>query len=109
MNDLLPHVQLDPAGSSDFMYRINRRRQCKSGISSLAINRLSTWSVARIQDITMEAHRTVPGPSSYVCRLELDINTAPEFKSALRKSSLTKLTDELIRLANEIASEGDKP
>ncbi len=41
------------------------------------------------------------------CRLELDINTAPEFKSALKKTMLSKLFDELVELGMEIAHKGD--
>lgn len=40
----LPSVRLDPEGSSDFSYQINRPRDSTSGISGLRINRLSKWS-----------------------------------------------------------------
>jgi hypothetical protein len=43
----------------------------------------------------------------YACRLELDINTAQEFKAGLLKSRLIHHLDELTEFASEIANKGD--
>ena len=43
----LPAVTLDPTGSSDFLYQINRQRNSATEIAGLTINRLSKWAAAR--------------------------------------------------------------
>jgi len=82
LNAFLPYVQLDPDGSSNLLYRINRRRPLKMDIPALQVNRLSAWSVmkwqtgqAAIQGLEITKH--VPIEEGCACRLELDINTVP--------------------------------
>ena len=105
--------QLDPEGSSDFSYQINRPRDSTSGISGLRINRLSKWSVVRLTmgDITF-------GPASvsyaarhirHACRLELDINTAADFQGELSREQLPQIFRELVQLGQEIVKDGDIP
>jgi len=104
---------LDPEGSSDFSYQINRPRDSTSGISGLRINRLSRWSVARLTmgDITF-------GPASvsyaarhihHACLLELDINTTPDFQGELSREQLLPIFQELVNLGQEITEKGDIP
>lgn len=112
----LPNVKLDPEGSSDFLYQINRVRDSTSKIDGLRINRLSKWSVATVQTIGFFV-----GPISDIsismdkvglfraCRLDLDINTAAEFTGPLPKKQLSLIFQELVDLAKEIAVEGDIP
>lgn len=112
LDQLLPAVQIDPEGMRDFQYRVNRRRLSGSGIDALEINRLSAWSVALHSGLTLQVS---PGPSRVVetgtasaCRLELDINTVPEFTGKLKKSMLPKLFQELVDLGVEISEHGDQ-
>ena len=77
-------------------------------MEGLELNRLATWSVASILEVRVE----VPNPESLestvtrnVCRLELDINTAPESKR--RIDDLAGMLAELVDLGNEIAAKGD--
>ena len=111
LNNLLPTVDIDP-GTSDFMYRINRRRPARS-VEGLAINRLSTWSVLSIVGIRLDLPVLEQGVSPVahtdrsVCRLELDINTAPEFGEEMTHSVASEVFLELVDLGNEIASKGD--
>ena len=111
LTDYLPSVQIDPNGSSDFQYQINRPRESRSGVSGLRINRLSKWSVATIRLFTL----TGAGPSSraeaqhHARRLQLDVNTAAEFDTELPADGLIPLLQELVELAGEIASHGDIP
>jgi hypothetical protein len=110
----LPNVKLDPIGSSDFLYQINRVRDSQLGILDLVINRLSKWSVvkrglARI-DILPEARVSLfPSSDIFSCRLELDINTSGEYKNDIPSGKLVDVFHELVDLAKEIAVKGDIP
>jgi hypothetical protein len=76
IGNYLANVKLDPIGSSDFLYQINRLRNSQL-ISDLEINRLSKWSVvkrglARV-DLLPEARVSLfPSSDTFSCRLELD-------------------------------------
>jgi hypothetical protein len=112
-------VKLDPERSSDFLYRINRRRNSNIGIDNLQINRLSTWSVASASLVEFSAAaiasgvggsvRSFPGLTLFACRLELDINTAPEFPREYSAERSHHIFQELLELGREIAQEGDIP
>jgi len=107
----LPAVELDPIHSSDFQYRINRPRVSTLGIAELGINRLSTWSVMYVQSATLHlgsdgASQRV-GERRFACRLELDINTAPDPEITLDPSVLPKVYRELVTSGDEIVQMGD--
>ncbi len=110
---LLNKVAVDPEGSSDLLYQINRRRASNSHIEGLSINRLSKWSVQAAQRMTMTlgpdgvAARTFG--QEITCRLELDVNTAQDFGSVLPAERLPVLLQEMTELASEIAQKGDIP
>lgn len=109
----LPSVKLDPEGSSDFNYQINRPRISTSDINGLTINRLSKWSVAswRGHMFAMEptSVKYIPGQEHFACRLELDINTSQYFQGELPRTQLSLVFQELVNLGNQIAAEGDNP
>ena len=113
--ECLPNVTLDPEHSRDFMYRINRPRESKTGLVGLKINRLSTWSVAgliRVQSaipLGVGLVQHFQSPERFACRLELDINTAPEYQTGFLREQLSKVFQELVDLGKEIAQEGDIP
>ncbi len=114
LNSLLPQVDLDVEHSTDFLFRINRRRPSRSGIKGLEINRLSTWSViltsAIMLEISHHRSRVIDSAEKHsACRLEVDVNTAPEFPQGIYKTNLPKLFEELVDLADEIATKGDIP
>lgn len=103
-------VKLDPEGSSDFLYRINRPRPSLV-IDGLAINRLSTWSVLKLRLLA-------EGPTgglgrlvreAYACRAELDINTAATFQGTFDASIVGGVFQELQVLGIEILQSGDIP
>jgi hypothetical protein len=107
-------VKLDPEGSRDFMYRINRRRDTTCGVANLSINRLATWSVALFASIVGTVSPTggtkpFVAKQVYALRLELDVNTAPEYQDDLPPDKLSALLDEFYSLATEIATQGDIP
>lgn len=66
---LLPSVQIDAEGSTDFGYSINRPRPSKLGIEGLLINRLSKWHLIAVrtlripndnQDVVASIDRNIP-------------------------------------------------
>jgi len=110
----LPNVKLDPIGSSDFLYQINRTRKSQLDISELEINRLSKWSVAKRGlvrfALSPDAHvSSFPSSEAFSCRLELDINTSADYTSDISSDKLTNVFNELVDLAKEIALKGDIP
>ena len=111
LNKYLHCVEVD-GDSTDLLYRINRPRDSASGITALRVNRLSSWSVMKVQRALCEIsadeaiHEKI-GPESFACRLELDMNTQPEFENELPREHMPQLLDELINLGLEIASKGD--
>ncbi len=115
LSGYLPSVQLEPEGSSDFSYQINRPRLSRCGISGLSINRLSKWTVARteLQSLTLgprEGLRVIGrAERAFACRVELDMNTSPEFEGVLSPDHSVRVFDELIQLGREILQDGDRP
>ncbi len=114
----LPAVKLDADNSSDFLYQINRKRASKTGIRNLNINRLSKWSAVKLSGMMLQLGTAEGQPAAKIlqagkelngCRVELDINTAPDFEGVLPKESLQPVVKELIELAAEIAATGDTP
>ncbi len=107
------NVKLDPEGSSDFSYQINRPRKL-TGEPQIKVNRLSKWSVGQVQFTQIAVN---PGMSPYVTtgepvlslRLELDINTDADYQGDLPQENLTDLFHRLTGEAIEIADKGDVP
>lgn len=109
----LPSVQLDP-DTSDFSYQISRPRRSRSGVAELNINRLMKWSVSLVQQFGLSFERKARPKARYTagesrCRLELDINTAPDFPGQLPPAELANIFQELVGLGEEIAAKGDIP
>ena len=104
----LPAVEIS-TNSSDLLYQINRRRP--SGvIDSLALNRLSKWSVQTVQGVLMRGDgKVVQTTTEYSCRTELDVNSVPEQTDELPRDVLRALFGECVGLADELATKGDVP
>lgn len=114
LSTFLPNVKLDPEGSTEFLFQINRPRKSRV-IEDLSINRLSKWSVALTRQIIYSAQppqaaqfRVTDQQEEVFCRLELDVNTAPNSEGDL-SPHLTEIFDELVELSKEIATKGDTP
>ncbi len=96
--------------SHDFSYQINRPRH--SAVLAdpswpFCVNRLSRWSVAAVATVSLTSVRAVPRRLWSYCRVELDINTPPEFPGGLPRGSLRPILDELVQLGTELVAEGD--
>jgi len=109
----LPYVELDYEGSSDFLYQINRPVNSSSGVADLRVNRLSKWFVARPIQMKVEigspSITLSPSEEDFACRLELDVNTTPDFKAELTREQLPAVFQELINFGKQIVQEGDRP
>jgi len=103
-------VRIDPQGSSEFLYRINRPRSSRTGVPDLRINRLSTWIAIKMSVLAGSTPATASLLGErYACRADLDINTVPTFKGTLSSSQLIEVSHELRDLAAEIVDKGDVP
>lgn len=111
LNEYLHDVNLEPA-SSDFNYRINRRRVSRSLQGEVVINRLTTWSLAK-WSLELQSSgptlATTPTSEGYGCRLEFDLNTDAARVEPLPPDHLLSVWDELVAMCQEIAQRGDVP
>lgn len=106
LDSYLPFVSLDIA-TTDFNYAINRKRVSATGISGLVINRLSRW-YALLRKLVVKGPDGMAATAEFLaCRLELDINTGPEFAAELPKEKFEDIFQELVSFAAEIAEKGD--
>jgi hypothetical protein len=107
----LPAIDLSIGRSSDFLYQINRPRESTVDVPNLRINRLSRWSVSKwrtgIFGVTSGKIDSKMTPERFGCRIELDINSAPDFSGTFSREQSNKLLEELITLAFEIVEKGD--
>jgi hypothetical protein len=104
-------VEIDPE-SSEFLYRINRRRPSGTGIPGLVLNRLSTWVVARFAVLVKivgggHPEQQIQPTEKFACAVELDINTAPDFQGPLPHADLPRVFAELVDAGVAIATRGD--
>lgn len=108
----LPKIEIDPEGSSDFFYQINRPRDSKSKGPNLKINRLSKWGLLEYTVTMMTAPGSFvksPSRGNFACRLELDINSSAAFIDKINRESIQGVLLELIELGKEIVEKGDVP
>jgi hypothetical protein len=113
LSKYLPAVQVDPEGSSDILYRINRWRTSKAA-SGLNINRLSTWTVIAVTHLrfTPDGRALITAPldtQGHAVRVELDMNTALGSDAKLLGRHSAAVLEEEVQLASEIARKGDVP
>lgn len=114
LQSFLPAIQIDPIGSSDISYQVNRPRQSKSFAFPLSINRLSQWGVA---SVFMRAQATAPdqtniqiaASSGLFAKVQIDINTPAENDHIFTQDEMRSVIRELRDLAVEILQNGDCP
>lgn len=104
--------QVDGARFTDFSFQINDPKEFElDGIGSLRINRLTKWAVARafsmrFQIIPNATFSSQMREELYAVRLELDVNTSPEFEGEFRDAFLLAVFDLLMQTAVDVAQEG---
>lgn len=105
LGKFLPTVKIDPIGSSDFQYRINRRREIELGERKVTINRLVTWGCLgfNVQVMGSSASRASDSVSAIT-----DVNTdpstdVPSFSTEDRKL----IVSSLFSFSRELAEKGD--
>lgn len=113
-------LPLDLTNLGDFICQVNRRRNSGCGVPNLQVNRLSKWTWLQV-GFRVGAHEPLWPANSSACLLELDINTATDYREPLSgetyvplreplpATSYVPLFDELVSFAEEIAREGDVP
>ena len=113
LSNYLPALKIDPVGSSELFYQINRPRQSKV-IPGLVINRFQKWSVMKVQRINVQVipsqaqamvGNVAPGFDG--CRVEVDINSSGDRSELLPSDRLESLYMELVSIGTEIAAQGD--
>jgi hypothetical protein len=98
------YVKLDPHGSSDFMYRINRPRP-SNVIPGLKINRLTEWSVAAKFQIFQDGN--VLPPVGSAVRVAIDLSTDQYFAQKLGTQQQGHLLFEFQAYLQEFLEKGD--
>ena len=108
---------MDPKGlqgATNFMYQINRPRESAS-VPSFTVNRLSKWSVAAFESVSITVSPSSVRAVGYadfpmhMSALELDINTSPKPDALIPSDEIPQLFHELVSLGLEIAERGDIP
>lgn len=115
LDSYLPAVSVDAENSQDFLYRINRPRHLDVGENhTIRVNRLSTWSVRRLEGMLITGGGGQPKQiqtisTEYHLRLELDINTPAEEAAQFPADpeQLVGVFDVLVALGEEIADQGE--
>ena len=102
---------IDPDGSRDFLYQINRPKRSQV-VTHLDINRIGKWSVNASTHLKVSlsggAIEATPGLMSYNRRVEFDVNTSQENIDPLPHDRLGELFDELTAMALELVNDGDQ-
>jgi hypothetical protein len=109
---LLPYVKVDPDGSSEMVWQINRKRPSKV-LQGKNINRLSKWGLIQLRMVgfAVEQEAIFPvstGAPQQAVRVELDFNTE-DINDPIPPEALVPLFSELCDMAQEISKVGDCP
>lgn len=110
LGDFLPTTPT--ADASDFLYQINHPASSDTGIEGLRINRLTKWSVAAFRSLRLSVSpgqnlaATVAQDAAFAMRLELDINTAPDFSGPIPNDRLIDVYRELVSFGRGVAENG---
>jgi hypothetical protein len=107
--DYLP-LRIDPE-STDFNLQINVPSVTRTGIDGLRINRLSRWAIMGLARVAFQAEGGGIGAttSQYVnhaLRVEVDINTSGDLRTALPRERLIDLYRELVAFGRDILTVG---
>jgi hypothetical protein len=109
LQEYLRELELDPVNSSDLNYRINRPRCVEIGDEEIILNRISTWSVRRIE-------MSLSGPSEILLEstaferatCDIDINTDVRRKRPIGEGIRTQLVGRMEAMFREILDNGNR-
>lgn len=111
LSGLLPDVKVS-SEIYDFSYRVNRKRNSAVGVENMHINRLVTWSYAKMVVSRMEVSgQGVDAKNTSEregCMVDFDINTPPERKLPIPADKVIALIDELSHIAIDVIERGDR-
>lgn len=109
----LPALGIDVDNIGELVYHINRPR-VSTAFPEVTLNRLSKWEYQKISYGPISAAGLMgmqvqqpPLSESFRCAVELDINTTANRSEVIAGNVIVALFDELVRAADEIASQGD--
>lgn len=111
---LVPSLKVDPNGMRELLFRVNWPAKSKSEVG-LEINRLTTWSTLAISrgsfNVSNESQLNVMASSKtvYATRLDIDHNTTQSRADEFETSKIPTIFSELVDLALENASAGERP
>ncbi|WP_441255887.1 hypothetical protein [Tardiphaga sp. 285_C5_N1_2] len=109
---MLKSVTVDPGKMRELQFRINWPEQSKVD-PGLEINRITAWSSLSITSGLLQTSNQglAGGPVSTVnvASLEIDNNTSADRKEPIEKPQILPIFEELLALANQNASSGERP
>ena len=109
LHALLPTVSFDPDNTLDLLFQINRPKSATSVSFSATINRLCKWYASVYSAIPLTPLPS-PRPSPvFTANLDLDMSTTTDRHEELPREDIVCLLRELMDVAREILSEGDRP
>lgn len=106
LSQLLPTVQIDVENSRDFQYRINRPREIDLESERITLNRISTWSVRRIEIANLLQPASAPSKVERAS-CELDINSPSERIGVFTGVQARSLAQQFVEIGVEMLERGD--
>lgn len=103
----LPGIRVD-LDSSEFSYRINRRRRTAVHAAAFEINRLAAWALLDVKFPNRAGNSTAGLRKRQGCLLEFDYNTPSEHTGGFDPETGRSLFAELSALVAETAACGDR-
>jgi len=112
MRELLASVTVEPNAMQDLIYRVNWPRQSIAA-PDIKLNRITTWNAMRygINLLQASSSQLVATPTSevFAVRLEFDNNTDASRTEPIASDLIQPILEELVQMALENATQGEKP
>jgi hypothetical protein len=108
----LKSIDVDPNGMHDLLFRINWPQQ-SAVVDGLTLNRMTNWAAMRFNvamlQLTSGVIGSTPISELIAVRLEIDNNTDVERKKPFDCNELVSIYEELVEMACENATKGERP
>jgi len=102
----VPSLKVDPAGSRELLYRINRP---KVGADGLELNRITAWAAIVARTAVIAGSSTAQLAAQDFASLELDHSTPALLEHPLNNARLVAIFNELVALGTGNAAQGEIP